>query len=294
MASGQGLRNPESDSFAYMETLLESLAVLGKLGSALDIVGQRLPGEIFSLVETTLAEVGERAEYGRRGSMFTALSGTGALKFDAIFVFPSGDTTGSVGMSSSIAAKGGFLSASNLRLAALESSSKRVDHETLKDFFWTVYTKLDAVTQGLRVVYEVSNRIGSVCTRYPSLNDLSSLLKYFTFPQRWDFKDSSGAKPGALFPLTEMWMPLQAEVILTSFLGHVLTTIYQVGVLLQDYLTDEEQGSVSGRNPISSINEILREGKYSRDKAKVSATFFCHFADIYLVSSTSSVLQTQT
>jgi exocyst complex component 4 len=163
MASGQGLRNPESDSFAYMETLLESLAVLSKLGSALDIVGQRLPGEIFSLVETTLAEVGERAEYGRRGSMFAALSGTGALKSDAMFVFPSGNTTGSVGMSTSVAPKGGFLNASTLRLAALESSSKRVDHETLKDFFWTVYSKLDAVTQGLRVVYEVSNRIGSVC-----------------------------------------------------------------------------------------------------------------------------------
>jgi hypothetical protein len=43
----------------------------------------------------------------------------------------------------------------------------------------------------------------------------------------------------------------------------------QVRTLLYDYLTDEEQGAVSGRNPISSINEILREGKFSRDRAKV-------------------------
>jgi exocyst complex component 4 len=44
-------------------------------------------------------------------------------------------------------------------------------------------------------------------------------------------------------------------------------------MLLHDYLTDEEQGAVSGRNPISSINEILREGKYTRDRAKVG--FHC-------------------
>lgn len=65
-------RNPEADSFAYMETLLESLAVLGKLGSALDMIAQRLPAETFSLVENTLEEAGERAEYGRRGSMLAS------------------------------------------------------------------------------------------------------------------------------------------------------------------------------------------------------------------------------
>ena len=40
--------------------------------------------------------------------------------------------------------------------------------------------------------------------------------------------------------------------------------------LLNDYITDEEQGVVSGRNPVSSINEVLREGKAYRDKSKVS------------------------
>lgn len=40
--------------------------------------------------------------------------------------------------------------------------------------------------------------------------------------------------------------------------------------LIGDYVTDEEQGTVSGRNPISSINEVLREGKFNRDKTKVS------------------------
>jgi len=30
---------------------------------------------------------------------------------------------------------------------------------------------------------------------------------------------------------------------------------------------------VAGRNPISSINEILREGRFTRDKQKVGAEF---------------------
>lgn len=34
-------------------------------------------------------------------------------------------------------------------------------------------------------------------------------------------------------------------------------------------MTDEEQGSVSGRNPIAAINETLRDGKFTRDRSKV-------------------------
>ncbi|KAF5323312.1 hypothetical protein D9611_005740 [Ephemerocybe angulata] len=211
--------NPESDSFAYMETLLESLAVLGKLGSALDSISQRLPGEIHNLVETTLDEVEERAEYGRRRSLLSVNGGLG--RSDGVYIFAL-EGTHSDGK--------GRVSASLLRLAALESSSKRVDHEILKDLFWTLYSKFDAVGQGLRVVSEVANRIGS----------------------RRDYKDSSETKPGTLFPLTEVWQPIQAEV----------------RKLISDYLTDEQQGSAASRNPISSINEILREGKFLRDRVK--------------------------
>lgn len=52
--------NPEADSFAYIETLLESLAVLGKLGTALERVAARVSSEIHALVATTLDEVEER------------------------------------------------------------------------------------------------------------------------------------------------------------------------------------------------------------------------------------------
>lgn len=146
--------NPEADSFTYMETLLESLAVLGTLGVALDNVAQRLPGEIFNLLEGTLDEVEERAEYGKRRSMFSLNGGLG--RPENVYVFSDDSITSPLGK------KGPFLHASSLRLSALESSAKRVDHEIMKDLFWSLYSKLDAVAQGLRVVSEVSNRIGAV------------------------------------------------------------------------------------------------------------------------------------
>jgi exocyst complex component 4 len=52
--------NPEQDSFAYMEVILESLAVLGKLGHALEVVSARIGSELNALIETTIDEVAER------------------------------------------------------------------------------------------------------------------------------------------------------------------------------------------------------------------------------------------
>ncbi|EGO02554.1 hypothetical protein SERLA73DRAFT_165642 [Serpula lacrymans var. lacrymans S7.3] len=235
--ASQSNANPESDSFTYIETLLESFAVLGKLGSALDMVAQRLPSEIFALVEATLDQVEERAEEAKRVSMF-GFGDASLRRSEGGYVFVVGDPTAGMGFSvigSSMASKGNSLRASSLRLAALESSTRYADQETLKDLFWTLYSKLDAVTQGLRAIYEVTKRIGS----------------------RRDFKDSSGAKPGALFPLAEMWLPVQAEV----------------RTLLHDYLTNDGQSSVAGRNPISSINEVLRDGRFNRDKSKTVFRF---------------------
>lgn len=162
-------KSPESDSFAYMETLLESLAVLGKLGSALDAVAQRLPQEIYALVDSTLDEVSERADYLKKGSVLDA--GEFRTGTDDIYVVSSGPNPAKLGLLSSTAhtvlssagrGRGALLSPSSLRLAALEASTKQIDHEILKDFFWTLYSKLDAVAQGLGVVSEVANRIGSV------------------------------------------------------------------------------------------------------------------------------------
>lgn len=236
LSQSRNQRNPETDSFTYIETLLESLSVLGKLGGGLDIVAQRLPGEIFTLVDSTVDEVSERAEYNRRTSLLFGNS-RGTKDHATYIVTSKPAVTGGplLDIPSSLAegtrmVHSPLISPLQLRLTALESSAKHADHEILRDLFWTLYSKLDAVLQGLRVVYEVAKRIGS----------------------RRDFRDSSGTKPGALFPLGEIWTPVQAEV----------------RALVHDYLTDEEQGVMSGRNPISSINDVLREGKFSRDKSK--------------------------
>ena len=56
-------QNPETDSFSYIESLVESLACLGKLNHAMDNIAQRIPVEVFSLVESTVDEVDERCVY---------------------------------------------------------------------------------------------------------------------------------------------------------------------------------------------------------------------------------------
>lgn len=179
-----------------METLLESLAVLGRLGSALDNIAQRLSGEVFSLVETTLDEVEERAEYTRRqnaGSSSTPM--INGSKSDSVYLFTSPSSGGSErgpggGKGKAIAlgpsinpitgagsrsgkGKQPQVKSTSLRLAALESSARYMDHEVMKDLFWTLYSKLDAVAQGLRVVSEVANRIGSVCPLLCVLGDIN-------------------------------------------------------------------------------------------------------------------------
>ena len=60
---------------------------------------------------------------------------------------------------------------------------------------------------------------------------------------------------------------MEVSLIVTCYSDNIERL--QVRTLIHDYLTDEQQGSITGRNPISSINEILREGRYARDKGKV-------------------------
>jgi hypothetical protein len=83
---------------------------------------------------------------------------------------------------------------------------------------------------------------------------------------------------------------------LNDALLQILVISLQVRTLLYDYLTDEEQGSVSGRNPISSINEILRDGRFSRDRTKVRFGSHVSVWDTHILISFSlfSVLLTQT
>jgi len=52
--------NPELDSYAYMSMILEALAILDRLGSALEALSQRIANELFKIVETTIDEASDR------------------------------------------------------------------------------------------------------------------------------------------------------------------------------------------------------------------------------------------
>ncbi|GAA6035827.1 hypothetical protein JCM8097_005726 [Rhodosporidiobolus ruineniae] len=228
---GEKRRNPEVDSFAYIEMLLEALAALGKLGYALDAVGQRVQGEMFALVEGTVEEVEERNDMMKQfGAPTSTTSGPRPSSF---FVPPSPDpsrsssSSGGPSSSSSAAAAAGSWAtdgvASLLRLSASETNTLASSVETLRDLFWTLYSKMDAVLQGFRVAYEVAGRIA----------------------ERRDFKDATLVKTSSgnlLFSLLDVWKPVQQEV----------------RALLHDYLADDQSGTVSSRNPIVSVNEVLR------------------------------------
>jgi exocyst complex component 4 len=137
--------------------------VLGKLGASLDLAVQRVPGEVFALVEATLDEVAERGDFTRREP--SGLS-TAATRTEGVYIHTTSDLLTSVAQV--VTSKGRFLSASRLRMAALEPSARGPEYNVLQDFFWTLYSKLDAVVQGLRVTYEIANRIGSVSIPHPS------------------------------------------------------------------------------------------------------------------------------
>ncbi|KAF2219692.1 Sec8 exocyst complex component [Elsinoe ampelina] len=53
-------RNPEADSFSYIHLLIESLSRMGRLDIAVDAIEQRLPVELFRVVEKCYIEVEQR------------------------------------------------------------------------------------------------------------------------------------------------------------------------------------------------------------------------------------------
>lgn len=116
--------SPEAESYVYIETVLEALAVLGRLGGALERVTQRVSSEIHTLIEATLDEVEERVEQRRSEAQ------------DEPFA---------------------------MRISnSLEVGGPPQHAAILRDLFWTLYSKLAAVLEGHRIVYEVARWISSV------------------------------------------------------------------------------------------------------------------------------------
>ena len=71
-------RNPEADTFYYIELLVESLNKLGRLESAVNSIKQRLPVELFGIVTETNSEVDQKHPSSLRGG-FSGAQGNQAF-----------------------------------------------------------------------------------------------------------------------------------------------------------------------------------------------------------------------
>ncbi|KAI2623366.1 Sec8 exocyst complex component-specific domain-containing protein [Hypoxylon sp. NC1633] len=60
-------KNPEADTFYYISLVVESLNKLGRLESVVDTLKQRLPVELFSIVNETINEIDQRHPSSLRG-----------------------------------------------------------------------------------------------------------------------------------------------------------------------------------------------------------------------------------
>ena len=132
----------ESESFDYMQTLLEGLFILGKLSDALDLLPQRLPNEIQSIISTTIDQVSSRSDSRQKAREESHEKQT--------LTAPAASSAVTAGIISSL-----FKSSENINKAR----ELDVCAHILKDLFLTLYSKLDAVIRGLRVISQVSKKI---------------------------------------------------------------------------------------------------------------------------------------
>lgn len=183
--------NPEQDSFSYIESILESLAYLGKLSHAMDSVLQRAPIEIYNLVEATAIEVDERNDPIKRTSMRVARMGMSPKSmYSATFTSPGTSQRNTAAYS--LLVRSSITSMSLKDDEAAIAGMMEMNTEILMDFFWTMFSKLDAVLQGFRVLHEVMSRIVA----------------------RKGFKDTSltNKSGGLVYSLHDVWRPIQIEV----------------------------------------------------------------------------------
>jgi hypothetical protein len=144
-----------------MESILESLSVLGRLGAAMDMVTQRVSTEIHALLQVTLDEVEERQVGSCPGA-------------DARAEQQRDDET-------------------PVKTVTIDAMGPPRHATILRDLFWTLYSKLAAVLEGHRVVYEVARWLSTVshdsfsansASRFPRNNHSSSAGHLETHPER--------------------------------------------------------------------------------------------------------------
>ncbi|RCH94117.1 hypothetical protein CU098_003961, partial [Rhizopus stolonifer] len=117
-------KDPDTDSYYYMEVIMESLSVLGEIPPTLQTIQERLPIEIYKLVEKTINEVEQRHVN------------------DWTINIRKNDKTND-----------------ESEIYCLDKANSEDKNEILKDLLWTLYSKLEAVLRGHRFVETCARRI---------------------------------------------------------------------------------------------------------------------------------------
>ncbi|EFW99826.1 exocyst complex component [Grosmannia clavigera kw1407] len=107
-------RNPERDTFYYITLVVESLNKLGRLEGAVDQLKQRLPVELFGVVNEAVTEVDRKHPSSLRG--------------------------------------GSSANANGLHIYGSRETQLRAD--VIYDLLWTLYGKFEAIAEGHRVLHE--------------------------------------------------------------------------------------------------------------------------------------------
>ncbi|KAI9250189.1 Sec8 exocyst complex component-specific domain-containing protein [Phascolomyces articulosus] len=140
-------KNPETDSYYYMEIIMESLAILGDIPPAMETVKERLPLEIHRLVDKTINEVEERRANSKE-------------KLDR----QSGDVSD---------------------IYCLDRANNEAKTEILKDLLWTLYSKLEAVLRGFRFTETCARRIKKRLIAAREFDGTQDTFRIYHFHEIW-------------------------------------------------------------------------------------------------------------
>ncbi|KAG0336778.1 hypothetical protein BG004_007907 [Podila humilis] len=194
--------NPEVDSIYYLEILVESLGLLGKFKDAIATILQRVPLETYQLIDKTISEVNERRN-------------AEALKT----IHPRD---------------------SNYEDEEDEKylATKNHENEILRDLFWTLFSKLDCVTQGHSTVLIAGQRL---------------LRRVESDHVKQREMGLAGAK---MYTFADVWTPMLTEI----------------RCLLSDYLMDIHQANdgsdsfLGNGNGVADSGSDLLRSRRGRDK----------------------------
>lgn len=108
------MKNPEADTFYYVGLLVEALNKLGRLQNAVEMLKQRLPVELFGVVNETINEVDQRHP--------SSLRGGAPGKTDGLLLYGTRET--------------------------------QLRADVIYDLLWTLYGKFEAIGEGHRIFHE--------------------------------------------------------------------------------------------------------------------------------------------